>query len=217
MTDTDSVENNEVQEAVEPTEQEVQPVEQEIEQVEREVKQVPLSSLQKERKKRQEAEERIKRYEETFLAKQKVEEEAVDDETKYNNVTEYDLNKKLEVKTAQDKAEILRAVEEKLWIKSNPEKAQLVNEGLTDFLKTRPNLSSAVGGASNRYEEAWEFMDKLSPKKRASVSKEPKPKQHSPEAVGSVPKIAAMNQAVDVMSMSTPEYLAWRKSMKRRR
>jgi len=216
MTDTDTVETD-IQEAVEPQGQDVQPVEQEQEPVEHEVKQVPLASLQKERKKRQDAEERIKRYEDTFLSKQKAEEEEVDDETKYNNVTEYALNKKLEAKSVQEKAEILREVEEKLWIKSNPEKAQLVNEGLTDFLKKRPNLSSAVGGASNRYEEAWEFMDKLDPSKRSQTRRDPQPKKLAPESVGTVPKIAVMNQAVDVMSMSSQEYQDWRKSKKRRR
>jgi hypothetical protein len=117
---------------------------------------------------------------------------------------------------------MLRVVEEKLWIKANPEKYERVNEFLPKFLKQRPNLASAINLAANRYEEAYELMDKLSPKqeqqiRRASSQTPPQIKKEAPNSPGSIPKGAALDAAVDVMTMSDKEFAEWRQSKKQRR
>lgn len=169
---------------------------------------VPLSALQKERKKRQEAEEELKIYRAKQLQEMKSQ-PVQEDDSKYESATKEDLGK--------SQHQIIRAVEERNWIKQNPEKAELVNEKLAEFLKQRPNLASAIEGATNRYEEAWELMDKLTPKQKAALKPSATVKKDTPGNPAGVPKAAALNQAVDVMSMSDSEFAAWRQSQRRKR
>lgn len=219
MTDTETV-NEPVQEKV--AEQPVQEqVNETVEQVQEEqVKQVPLTHLQKERKKRQdadqkreEAEQRLRAYEDHYLNElNKAKTQEVDE-------TQYEPQTKAEAKAeaAKTKAETLRAVQESIWIKDNPELAELVNEKLPDFLKQRPNYSAAIDGAVNRYEEAWTLMDKFNPKPPPVVEKKPQPKKDAPGSPGTVPKGSGINQTISFSQMSDKEYLEWRKSVKRRR
>ena len=106
-------------------------------------------------------------------------------------------------------------MKEELWSEANNEKKQFVDDNLAQFLKQRPNLATAISTASNRYKEAWELMNALSPKQQSAL----RPQVAKKEAPGSptgVPKAAAINQAVDVMSMSDDEYREWRKSKRKR-
>lgn len=163
---------------------------------------VPLAALQKERKRRQELE-----YENQLLKDQYLKPAPqVDDDSKYEPVTKGDLGKHSD--------ELLRTFEEKTWVKNNPEKAQRVNEYLEEFLKQKPYLAQALKAAPNRYEEAWELMNALTPKQQAQLKPQPQ-KREAPASPSSVPKAAAMNQALDLMSMSDSEYLTWRKSQKK--
>lgn len=169
---------------------------------------VPLSALQKERRKRQEAEQELKVYRDHQLNQVKAK-PVEEDESKFESATKADLGK--------SKEEIIRAVEERNWIKQNPERYEEVNEKLAAFLKQRPNLASAIDGASNRFEEAWELMDKLSPKQKASLLKPAAVKKDTPGSPSGLPKAAALNQAVDVMSMSESEFAAYREAKRKRR
>ena len=167
--------------------------------------QVPLAALQKERKKRQELE-----YENQLLKDQYVNRVVppVDDGSQYETVTRADLGRHSE--------ELVRALEEKHWVKHNAEKAQMVNERLSEFLKQKPYLAEALKNAPNRYEEAWELMNALTPKQQNALTKPAPQKREGPGAVNTAPKAAAMNQAVDLMAMSDTEFYAWRKAQKRR-
>lgn len=168
---------------------------------------VPLSALQKERKKRQEVELELKWHKEQM--QQKPAQAPVPDDSIYEAATKEDLGK--------SQQQVIRAVEERSWIKNNPEKAEEVNSKLTEFLKQRPNLASAIESATNRYEEAWELMDKLTPKQKAALRPSTAAKKDSPGSPGSVPKAAAINQAVDVMCMSDTEFAAYRQAKRRTR
>ena len=168
--------------------------------------QVPLSALQKERKRRQELEIELRLERERQVKSQQPVEE---DNSKYESATREDVN------LAQE--EIIRIVEEKSWIKSNPEKYEKVNEYLPQFLKQRPNLAFAINSASNRYEEAYTLMEALTPKQQQQLKKEAIPKKEAPGSPTSVPKAANLNQAVDVMNMTDSEFTAWRQSQKKRR
>lgn len=170
-------------------------------------KQVPLSALQKERKKRQELE--LELDWERKRQRQAPTPPPEEDNSKYESATREDLSR------TQD--EIVRIVEEKSWIKNNPEKYEKVNEYLPQFLKQRPNLASAINSATNRYEEAYTLMEALTPKQQQQLKPAVSPKKDAPNAPGGVPKAAAMNQAIDVMSMNDTEFAAWRQAQKKRR
>lgn len=182
-----------------------------------EVKQVPLSVVQKERKKRQEAEAREQRaaIELQYLKEQQQKQTQAapeDDEDQYESVTKREHSNSL----SKTRDEIMRDVEERMWIKANPEKAEFINENLANFLKKKPNLTSAISDSTNRYEEAYLLLNALTPRQQAQLKPAVK-KTVAPGSPNSVPKGAALNQAVDVMSMSDSEYREWRNSKKVRR
>lgn len=170
---------------------------------------VPLSALQKERRKRQDAEQELKMYREHQLKQMQGANPQEEDESQYEPVTKAELKKQ--------SVQMMRDVEEKTWIRQNPEKAELINEKLANFLKQRPNLAAAIEAAPNRYEEAWELMDKLSPRQKAALTTPQATKKVTPNSPSGVPKAAAMNQAVDVMNMNDSEFAAWRNSKRSRR
>ncbi len=171
---------------------------------------VPLSALQKEREKKRELELELQ-WERQNTARQAAaaQKPPEDDNSRFESATRED------VKLSQEAA--VQIIEEKLWIKQNPEKYEKVNQYLPQFLKQRPNLASAISQASNRYEEAYTLMEALTPKQQAQLAKPAQPKKEAPNAPGSVPKAAMLNEAVDVMSMSDTEFAAWRQSKKKRR
>lgn len=179
-----------------------QPIQEVQEPVDQKETHVPLFALQKERKKRQELE-----YENQLLKEQFKSSVPKEDDSQYESVTRADLK--------QYSLEIERAIEEKSWIKNNPEKAQKVDSNLEEFLRQKPHLAKALKYSPNRYEEAWELMSALTPKQQQQL-KPATQKREPPGSPNNAPKAAAMNQAVDVMSMSDSEYLSWRKAQKRR-
>ena len=172
---------------------------------------VPLSVVQKLREKKKELELELQwerqRNAQAQAAASKPPEE---DNSRYESATREDLNRSRE--------ETLRDFEERMWIKNNPEKKQRIDEYLPQFLKQRPNLASAINSATNRYEEAYELMDKLSPKQQQQLAKAvTPPKKEAPNAPGGVPKAAALNETVDVMNMNDTEFAAWRATKRKRR
>jgi hypothetical protein len=174
---------------------------------------VPLSALQKLREKKRELELELQWERQRYAAQsqQKPEEE---DNSRYESATREDLRNTVR----QSQEEAIRAIEERLWIKQNPEKYEKVNEYLPQFLKQRPNLASAINLASNRYEEAFILMQALSPKQQQQLQKQAtQVKKEAPNSPGSIPKAAALNDAVDVMNMSDSEFYAWRQSKRGRR
>ena len=202
----------EVQE-VQETEQTEQMEEASQEAVER---QVPLSAVQKERKRRQDAEAASQRaqielqyYKEQM--NKKTSELEDEDDSQYESVTRAEAKQNAQ----KIKDETMREIEERLWVKANPEKKQMLDEDLAQFLQQRPNLAGAVASASNRYEEAFMLMQALTPKQQAALK--PVAKQQAPGSPQGVPKAAGVNQATDVMQMSDDEYRAWRQTKRQRR
>lgn len=181
-----------------------------------EEKHVPLSALQKERRKRQEIEARANRaeVEAQYLREmqQKQQQTEEEDESQYESVTRAELKQT----NSRNTEEVMRQVEERIWIKTNAEKKQYVDENLESFLQKRPNLRVAIAESSNRYEEAYTLMEALSPKERRQIA-QPAQRKAAPGSPTAVPKAAAMNQAVDVMSMNDTEYREWRQAQRKRR
>ena len=177
-------------------------------------KMIPLSVAQKlrEKKKELEMELQFERQErQRMIAQQNAIQKPVEeDNSRYETATKED------VKLSQE--EVFRAVEEKLWIKQNPEKYERVNEDLAKFLKQRPNLASAIHQATNRYEEAYELMAALTPKQQRDMRAAPTvQKKEAPNAPGGIPKAAALNEAVDVMAMNDTEFRNWMQSKRKQR
>jgi predicted acylesterase/phospholipase RssA len=215
MTDTVSVkEEQEVEQVATPEVEQQNDVSMPVE--EQRDQQVPLSALQKERRKRQEMEQELRMFREHQLKMMQQPATQEEDESQYEPVTKADL-KQQEAKFKQLQAQTMRDAEEKTWIRQNPEKAEFINDRLTDFLKKRPNLAAAIEGATNRYEEAWELMDKLTPRQKAALTAPPAVKKATPGSPSGIPKAAAMNQAVDVMTMTDSEFASWRASQRKRR
>ena len=179
-----------------------------------EPKSVPLTALQKERRRRQEAEEKAYRaeLERKILAEQYAKnEEPEEDYSLEEPITKGEYQKG----SKQSQEEIMRSVDERIWVRQNSDKAAFVDEHLEDFLRKKPNLASAISQSTNRYEEAYFLMSRLNPshKKQERPRQERKPSPNSPSAV---PKAAAMNSAVDVMSMDDEEFSRWRSEQKAR-
>lgn len=207
------------EEAVEPQENQMdeileQPLEaeqevdfEEQEAIREKTVQVPLSALQKERKKRQEAELRAEYLERS--QQQALKQEPEDDNSEYESATKADLQ--------SYQREAIRTIEERLWIKQNPEKYERINEFLPKFLKERPNLALAINDAPNRYEEAFTLMDALTPKQQQNILKANSQKRVAPNSPNNIPKVAALNDAVDVMSMSDAEFSKWRAEKRKRK
>lgn len=176
----------------------------------REKTMVPLSALQKLREKKRELELELQWEKQRNAQQAQQAAPPVDDNARYESATREDLIKSQE--------QSIRIAEERFWARQNPEKIEYVNENLKNFLKQRPHLAAAIELAPNRYEEAFELMDKLSPKQKQLMREAPKPpKKEAPNAPGSVPKAAALNEAVDLMKMSDSEFQAWRQQKRSRR
>lgn len=170
------------------------------------VTQVPLSALQKERKKRQELE--LELQWERKRMQQAPQPEPEEDNSSYESATKADL------RSAQDEA--IKVIEERMWIKSNPEKYEEINEFLPQFLKQRPHLARAINDSPNRYEEAYLLMTALTPRQQAQV-KQQAPKRVAPNSPSGVPKAASLNASIDVMNMSDQDFSKWRQDQRKRR
>lgn len=171
-----------------------------------EAQKVPLHVLQKERRKRQEAEMEIK-----FLKEHVTKQSQPVDESQFESATKADLGNA----TKSAETAVTRKVLEHLWKRENPEKWEKVENSLEEFLQMKPNLAPAIEASANRYEEAWALMNAFSPKQKQQVVQKPKP--DAPGSPAGVPKAAAMNQAVNLMSMSDSEFNAWRQNLRKRR
>jgi len=193
IVETAQAEQNDVQDSVETEEPQKKTM-------------IPLSVAQKLREQKRELELELQ-WERQRSAQQAIKQPVEEDNSRYESATREEV--------ARSQNETIRAVEERLWIKANPEKFEFINEHLPKFLKQRPNLTSAIDLASNRYEEAYELIDKLTPKQKiALVKPTPAPKREAPNAPGGVPKAAALNESVDIMGMSDSEFRAWKQSKK---
>ena len=171
---------------------------------------VPLSAHLKERRKRQEVEQELRWHKEQAMRQQKLAEQPSEpDESHLEPATREELGK--------SEQKIIRSVEERSWIKNNPEKTAEINEKLQEFLKQRPHLARAIEDAPNRYEEAWTLMDALTPKQKTALRPPVTAKKDAPGNPAGMPKAAGMNQGVDVMSMNDSEFNAWRQSQRKRR
>lgn len=171
---------------------------------------VPLSVLQNERRKKQEArnDATYQQQQNMQLQQQLSQQEPEDDSAKYESATKEDL--------VNSQQEAVRIIDERNWIRNNPEKYETFNQDLKEFLTERPYYASSINSAPNRYEVGSTLMEKFAAAPQQPV-KAPPVKKAAPNSPGSVPKSAALNAGVDVMSMNDVEYNTWRKAQRKRR
>ena len=164
-------------------------------------KMVPLTALQKERRKRQQSDERIRYYE------RKLEEKESESDDSYESVTKKDLG--------SSHQKLKREISEELWISQNPHAMSMIDNELDILLEQKPHLTAAIASASNRYEVAYDFLKTYGNKSKSVLQS--KPKSNAPGSPGAVPKSAAMSDAVDLMKMDDTAFNAWRKERRTRR
>lgn len=203
------IEQEPIEQIVEAAQAEQNEVPDSVEQEEPQKKtMIPLSVAQKLREQKRELELELQwEKQRNAQIQQQAQKPVEEDNSRYESATREEV--------ARSQNETIRAVEERLWIKANPEKFEYINEHLPKFLKQRPNLTTAIELASNRYEEAFELMDKLTPKQKQQLVKPTQSvKKDAPHSPNAVPKAAALNEAIDVMSMSDSEFMKWKQSKK---
>jgi|SRR5690606_38842212 len=169
---------------------------------------VPLKVLMEQKRKYKELKQELE-----FYRTQQQQKPPEEDYSRYESVTREELGK--------TQFETIRQVREMDWAERNPEKMRIIEQELEDFLKTRPNLAHAIQSSTNRYQEAWDLLSALSPKQREREKEKAKalaaPKKEAPMSPGTIPKAAAMNEAVDLMTMSDDDFIKWRRSVAKRR
>lgn len=203
------IEQEPIEQIVEAAQAEQNEVPDSVEQEEPQKKtMIPLSVAQKLREQKRELELELQwEKQRNAQIQQQAQKPVEEDNSRYESATREEV--------ARSQNETIRAVEERLWIKANPEKFEYINEHLPKFLKQRPNLTTAIELAPNRYEEAFELMDKLTPKQKQQLVKPTQSvKKDAPNSPSAVPKAAALNEAIDVMSMSDSEFMKWKQSKK---
>lgn len=196
-----------------------QEVEQEQEQVEQ---MVPLTALQKERRKRQEEEKARMRYEaeNQFYREQMTRKEPEEPDYSLEEPLTKGDAKKLKEEAEESAFKKLQEQNQKdaeaEWVSNNPEAYEYVTDNLEQFLEQRPNMTSAIHGARNRYREAFELMQALSPRQKKQMQQKTA-KKPAPGSPNSVPKAANVSQVMNLHEMSDDEFNAWRREKRRRR
>tara|TARA_R110002126_G_scaffold3502_10_gene20047 strand:- start:1062 stop:1670 length:609 start_codon:yes stop_codon:yes gene_type:complete len=165
---------------------------------------VPLHAVQKERRRRQDAEQELR-----ALRDHQAKANEPEDTSRYESATKEDLG--------NAKSAWKRELNEENWARENPDKFQKINDDLPEFLKLRPNLASAIDESANRYAEAWELMSKLTPKQQQQQQIAQKPKAPAPGSPSGIPKAASMSETVDLMNMSDSEFNSWRQQRRKQR
>jgi hypothetical protein len=115
---------------------------------------VPLTALEAERKKRQEAETQAKLYEQ-YLQQQQAQPQPAPVEDGDDILTKDEYRQNI----SQAKREIL----EESFFTSNPEAVKQINEHLPELMKNKPWIKEAVENAPNRWQRAWELVRDFTP------------------------------------------------------
>ena len=164
--------NEEKEETAPVSEDAVENVEETQAEAEKPGRQVPLEALEKERKKRQEAEVQARLYEE--LVKRAQEEKkapAEDSEDDEELVNRKDLKQFHQRLTQEEFAAIKREVAEETFKESRPEAVKMVNDHLKDILEKKPWLADSIQNAPNRYARAYEIVQDYMPQVKQATSK----------------------------------------------
>lgn len=190
--------NNETEQPVsevdgEQVEVETSDVREEVVEEVQEERKVPLSALEAERRRRQEAEAEKRVYEQLASRREQQPQEEVDGD-------EW-ITRDQHTKTIQQaKREIL----EEAFVNSNPDAYQQIKDKLPGLIETKPWVEDVIKNAPNRWQRAWELIGDLSP---GEATKPVKRNQDAERIVQNSKKPGSPTAAVKSATMSSVDYM----------
>jgi hypothetical protein len=209
MTDTVTEETETAEEIVEEVLEEVQedqpqeePQEQPVEEKKEEL--IPVSAQIAERRKRQEAEERVRWLEQQLTNQQPKQPEADNSD---------DLLTVGQQKATLD--EWKRSILEEAYMEQNPEIVERVRDELPEILSDPRHkwLADTINQAPNRLQRAQQVLEMIKPKKQAAP---PPNRANTPKSPQGMAKTNKLSIADRLMTMSDQELEDWRVSQKRK-
>lgn len=193
MSDEEHVEEQVTQDAVsEQPEVQAEVVEQ---------KMVPLTALEAERRKRQDAEAKAQVYQE-FLMKQESKQEQPQEQEDPNALVEKHVLKET---TAASERRIL----ETLYQDMNPKAVHEINTYLKPILEKKPWLAQSVDTAQNRYARAFEIVQDY----KHLVEDKPQARQNSQDGQRIIQNSQKPRSPVEVGKSARPEGVEFLKSI----
>lgn len=199
MSEETVAENHEVIENIVQEAPQEAPIEQEPQE-----KNVPLSALEAERRKRQEAELRAEWYQQ----QQQQQPEPQDDEDEYT--------KSLKNYANQVSRQQLQQHLEKDYLRKNPECLSRIQNELKDVLQERPWLAPGIQNAENRYEAAMDLINAYAPRRADDTQKRIEENSKKPSHPQGIGKSSQMSKAEMISNMSSNDFHAYRKQMRGR-
>jgi hypothetical protein len=174
---------------------------------------VPLTALEAERKKRQEAEYKVQlaeQYHQQYIQQSQSTQKSQDDD-------EDDYTKQIKQSIRNEVNQELQQKMEQMYVAQNPQVVERINKELEPILKKRPRLAELIKTSENRYAAAMEIIEDYSPKLQPTETErkleENAKKPGSPQGLG---KGSKMTQQEMVRSMSSDDFHRYRRQMRGR-
>lgn len=167
---------------------------------------VPLSALEAERKKRQEAELRAF-YAEQQRMQQPQPQQKDEDEDDYTRQLKASLLSKIKEETRKER--------EQEFLRRNPDAVSRIEAELPEILKKRPSLAFAIQNAENKYEEAMAIIEDYSTK-RNDTQRRIEANSMKPGTPTGAAKSAKLSKSEMIANMSSQDFHQWRKGLRRR-
>lgn len=137
---------------------------------------VPLEAMEAERQRRKQAEEQTRMLQQYLMqGTQKQQAQQEEEEDPEDILTKGQFKNSIQ----QAKREIL----EEAFVQANPQAVESINQSLEQILKDMPFLEESIKNAPNRYQRAWQIVQKF-----AGQSQQPA-KSNQAKAVSDVQKI----------------------------
>lgn len=185
--------SGEQQEVVDTSIVEEQQVQPEVPET-KEDRQVPLSALEAERRRRQEAEAENRVYQQ--LARQP-------EQTKEEDEDEDDwVTKK---RYQDDLKNIRREVSEETFVTTNPDAYRQIKDRLPGLIEKKPWVEEVIKNAPNRWQRAWELLNDLSSKEQQKP--QPQRSQDAERIVQNANKPGSPTSIGKSATMSKVEYM----------
>ena len=182
------------------------PAQEQVQQEQPQERTVPLSALEAERKKRQEAELRAF-YAEQQRTAQPPQQKEDDNEDDYTRQLKASLLSKIKEENRRDR--------EQEFLRRNPDAVSRIEAELPEILKKRPSLAYAIQNADNKYEEAMAIIEDYSTRKN-DTQKRIEANSMKPGTPTGAAKAAKMGKAEMIANMNSSDFHQWRKQIRKR-
>lgn len=175
-------------------------------------KQVPLSALEAERRKRQEAEQQAQWLYQQMNAAQaqyKTQQPSQDDD-------EDEYTKEIKDSLRREVRQEFKSYAEQQYLSQHPEATQALQEHLPRILEQKPWLTEVIKNAPNRYARAMEIINDYAPRSAPTPEsrrriEENAQKPGSPQGVGKTSQLSKLEM---ISKMSPEEFRDYRKRVR---